>query len=121
MEVALKKQPTPATAPIAIAPPSPTKPEAGVTVASPATAPVMIPRTLARPWRHRSTTLQARAAVAAETCVAASVQPAVPLAASVLPALKPNQPTQSIPAPTTERVRLCGGIGTLGKPLRPPT
>ena len=52
--------------------------------------------------------------VAAEACVAVRVMPAAPLAARALPALKPNQPTQSIPAPTTERVRLWGIMGVWG-------
>ncbi len=58
--------------------------------------------------------VQTSAAVAAETCVASSVIPAAPFAPSALPALNPNQPTQSIPAPTADRVRLCGGMGVFG-------
>ena len=42
--------------------------------------------------------------------------PAAPSADSALPALKPNQPTQSMPAPVTVIVRLCGGIAVPGKP-----
>ena len=83
-------------------------------VARPATAPVMMPSTLALPWRCHSMNDQTDAAVAAETCVAVRVMPAVAFAASALPALNPNHPTQSIPAPTTESVRLCGGIGVVG-------
>src|SRR5262249_62171138 len=43
-----------------------------------------------------------------------------PSAASALPPLNPNQPTQSSPAPLTVIVRLCGSIGVSGKPLRLP-
>ncbi len=43
-----------------------------------------------------------------------------PLAASALPALKPNHPTHSIPAPIRVSVRLCGGIGSAGNPIRRP-
>src|SRR5512133_1168419 len=121
MAVALTKQTRAAVAPIAIAPATPTYPEAGVTVASPATAPVITPSTLGRPWRAHSTNIQTVAAVAADTWVAASVMPAVPFAASALPALNPNQPTHSMPAPTTESVRLCGIIGVVGYPFRLPT
>ena len=46
--------------------------------------------------------------------------PAEPSAASALPALKPNQPTQSMQAPVTVIVMLCGGIAVSGKPLRRP-
>ena len=41
--------------------------------------------------------------------------PAAPLAAIALPALKPNQPTQSMPAPVTVVGRLCGGMGVRRK------
>ena len=43
-------------------------------------------------------------------CVTSSAMPAVPSAASALPALKPNQPTHSMQAPVTVMVMLCGGI-----------
>src|SRR5262245_34694681 len=46
--------------------------------------------------------------------------PAEPFAATALPALKPYQPTQSSEAPITVMVRLCGGIGVVGKPERLP-
>ena len=46
--------------------------------------------------------------------------PAVPSAASWLPALKPNQPTHRRAAPMTVRGRLWGGMGTLRKPPRGP-
>ena len=36
------------------------------------------------------------------------------------PALKPNQPNHSRPAPSITRVRLCGRIGSLPKPTRVP-
>ena len=46
--------------------------------------------------------------------------PAVLLAAVAEPALKPNQPNHSRPAPIITRVRLCGRIGVLGQPTRLP-
>ena len=53
-------------------------------------------------------------------CVTSIAMPAAPFAASALPALKPNQPTQSSDAPVTVIVRLCGGIAVRGNPLRLP-
>ena len=41
-------------------------------------------------------------------------------AATAEPALKPNQPTHSMPAPVTVMVRLCGGMATEPKPRRGP-
>ena len=46
--------------------------------------------------------------------------PALPSAASALPPLKPNQPTQSMPAPVTVMVMLCGISRPPGKPWRGP-
>ncbi len=46
---------------------------------------------------------------------------AVPSAASSEPALKPNQPNQSRPAPIMTSGTLCGRIATLPKPTRLPT
>src|SRR5215475_1194761 len=45
---------------------------------------------------------------------------AEPLASNADPALKPNQPNHSIDAPIMVIVRLCGGIGSLPKPVRLP-
>src|ERR1043166_7043593 len=42
-------------------------------------------------------------------------------AATAEPALKPYQPTQSMPVPTIHSTRLCGGIGVLPKPRRGPS
>ena len=47
--------------------------------------------------------------------------PAAPSAARALPALKPNQPTQSMQAPVTVNGRLWGGIAVVGKPRRLPS
>ena len=46
---------------------------------------------------------------------------AVWLAPSAEPALKPNQPNHSSPAPSMTRVRLCGRIGSLPNPIRRPS
>ena len=55
------------------------------------------------------------------TVVFSQAWPAVPSAANSEPALKPNQPNHSRAAPSMTRVRLCGFIGSLPKPLRLPT
>src|SRR5580698_1522741 len=95
-----------------------TKPEAGVIATNPATAPEIPPSMLGLPeWSH-SPSIQLNAAVAAAKCVATKALVARPDAASALPALKPDQPTQSMQAPTTLSTRLCGLIGSDGYPER---
>jgi len=89
----------PAAAPIASEPIGPTKPEAGVIATRPATAPEQMPITVGLPrWNH-STSIHTKAAVAVANCVTAIAMPACSPAVTAEPALKPNQPTQSIPAP----------------------
>src|SRR5450631_1914140 len=93
-----------------------TKPEAGVMATNPATAPEIAPRMLGLPlWIH-STVIQASAAAAVAKWVATKALVASALAASALPALNPNQPTQSRHAPITLITRLCGFIGSVMKP-----
>src|SRR5579859_7136287 len=89
----------PAIKPIARAGIGPTKPAAGVIATSPATAPEIAPRALARPFLIHSATLQLIAAAAVAKCVATNALVASELAASALPALNPNHPTQSRHAP----------------------
>ena len=86
----------------------------------PATAPVTMPRTLGFPCLIHSITIQVIAAVAVENCVTSMAIPAAPSAATALPALNPNQPTHNIEAPTTVKVKLWGGIGVSGYPIRLP-
>src|SRR5882762_3632168 len=89
----------PAAAPMTSEPTGPTKPEAGVIATSPATAPEQIPITVGFPrWNH-STSIQTKAAVAVANWVTAIAMPACSPAVTAEPALKPNQPTQSNPAP----------------------
>ena len=76
---------------------------------SPATAPDAAPSTLGLP-RDDPSTAQASAPAAAAKCVAQNALDARPSDASSLPALKPNQPTHSMAAPSTVYVRLCGGM-----------
>src|SRR5262245_47865551 len=97
-----------------------TNPAAGVIATNPATAPEIAPRALALPFLNHSAALHPNAAAAAPKCVATNAFEANPSAANALPALNPNQPTQSRHAPIKLSTRLCGGIGCLGKPTRLP-
>src|SRR5512136_1386399 len=92
----------------------PTKPDAGVMATNPATAPEIEPRALGFPLRNHSTAVQLTAAPAAPKWVATKALVARLPAASALPALKPNQPTQSMQAPMKLKTTLCGGMGVLG-------
>src|SRR6476646_7308682 len=59
-------------------------------------------------------------AMAAARVVVAKALEATPSAATAEPALKPYQPTQSMPVPTAVRVRLWGAKFLTPKPLRLP-
>src|SRR5690348_11661582 len=98
----------------------PTKPAAGVIATSPATAPEIAPRALALPFLSHSAKLRLNAAAAAPKCVATNALEASEPAVSALPALKPNQPTDSKHARMKLSTTLCGGIGCFGKPIRFP-
>src|SRR5271169_4528460 len=87
---------------------------------SPATAPEIAPSTLALPRSNHSAADQPSAAAAAPKCVATKALVARAPAASALPALNPNQPTQSKQAPIVLSTTLCGGMGSLGNPKRLP-
>ena len=89
-------------------------------VPRPATIPVTTPSTLGLPNFSHSASIHASDPAAADKCVAIIAMPALPLAASALPALKPNQPTHNMPAPVTTVVMLWGGIAVVGKPWRGP-
>src|SRR6185369_14873564 len=91
-----------------------TKPDAGVMATRPATAPEIPPRTLGLPFLIHSANIQPKAAVAAAKWVATNALLASPEAASALPALKPNQPTQSRQAPMKLSTRLCGAVELSG-------
>src|SRR5215468_3550139 len=101
----------PATAPIKMAAIGVTNPAAGVIATSPATAPEAAPRTVGLPRDDHSVNIQPSAAAAVALLVVMKACAARPLAASALPALKPNQPNHSRLAPITVSGRLCGGIG----------
>src|SRR5438067_785471 len=94
-----------------------TYPEAGVMATRPATAPEAAPRTVGFPRLIHSVNIQPSAA---PVLVAVNALTARPLASSALPALNPNQPTQSSDAPITVIGRLCGCMGWCPKPRRLP-
>src|SRR6185436_6436429 len=107
--------------PTAIDPRGVTLPHAGVMATRPATAAVAPPRAVGLPRCSHSTTAHATTAVDAAVLVFRKASAASGLALSALPALKPNQPVHSRPAPTTQRGRLWGGIGSFPKPARLPS
>ena len=82
-----------------------TKPEAGVMVPRPATAPEIMPSTEGLPRVHHSSAIQVQAPALAARWVAMIAMTARPLAASAEPPLKPNQPTHNRPVPITAIVR----------------
>src|SRR6266446_4719116 len=111
----------PAATPITIAPVGSTYPQAGVITTSPATAPEQNPSTLAFPRNVYSSIAQVNDATAVASVVVMNAFAAIPSAPSALPALKPYQPTQSIPAPTMQSTMLCGAMISFRKPSRGPS
>src|SRR3989304_665063 len=89
-----------------------TKPEAGVIATRPATQPAAAPTTLGLPLISQLMPTHERAAAAAAVLVTVKALTACGLAAPALPALKPNQPNQRIPAPRMMKGALCGSIGS---------
>ena len=83
-----------------------TKPAAGVMATRPAMRPEHSPSSDGRPRTIHSPTIHDRAPAAAARCVTAIARPARPSAATAEPALKPNQPTHSMPAPAMVSPRL---------------
>src|SRR5262245_38708790 len=106
------RHPTPATAPRIAAPIGPAKPAAGVTATRPATAPDTRPRIEVLHLNTSSTIIHASAAAAVAMKVLLMARAAPPVDSRAEPALKPNQPTQSMAPPTQVSVTLCGGIGS---------
>src|SRR3990172_3691198 len=90
----------------------PTKPAAGVIVARPAMAPVAAPNIVGLPRGYHSTNIQVRVADTAAVWVVTNAMVASPPEDRALPALKPNQPNQRSPAPSTVIGRSWGGMGS---------
>src|SRR5690606_27233810 len=83
-------------------------PAAGVIPTRPATAPVAPPTAVAFLVTIHSMRSHAITAAAVAIWVVNAAKPAEALAAAALPALKPNQPTQSREAPITVKGTLWG-------------
>src|SRR5690349_18765031 len=96
------------------------KPHAGVTTTSPATAPEQKPSTLGFLRMMYSSPAHVNDATAVASVVVVNAFAEIPSAATAEPALKPYQPTQSMPVPTMQSTIECGGIGVLPKPRRGP-
>src|SRR6266571_2597891 len=95
-----------------------TKPEAGVTAASPAIDPVMAPVAVGLPSIAQLTPIHARRANDPPSIVFTNANAATPFAASALPALKPNQPNHRRPAPRATYGTLCGATLSPADTLR---
>ena len=113
-------QTTAATRPMMIADVVVTYPAQGVTVASPATAPVTPPRTVGWPSCRCSSSSQTSMAAAAAMWVLTRAWAATPSALSPSPALNPNQPNQRIPAPMITSGIECGSGAWSGQARRLP-
>ena len=108
-------------APTKIAPIGVTEEQDGVMATRPATTPDAAPSDVAWPSRILSVASQPSAAAPVATMVVTQTSAAWPLAASAEPALNPNQPNHSRPAPIMTSGRLCGRIGSRPKPRRLPS
>src|SRR5262245_47843131 len=110
----------PAATPIKSEPPAVTNPHAGVITTNPATAPEQKPSTLGLPLSSHSAIGQTNEATAVAIVVVMKALAATASAATALPALKPYQPTHSIPVPTMHNTRLWGAMFCFPKPRRLP-
>ena len=75
-----------------------------------------MPTTVGLPRAAHSTNIQVSAATAVAICVTVIAMPACRPAVTAEPALKPNQPTQSIEAPMKVKTTLCAGPLSLRGP-----
>src|SRR4051812_20617127 len=98
----------PAITPMMIAPTGVTKPAGGVIPAKPPTAPEQKRRTVGLPRVIHSAAGQAGQATAVAMVVVMNALAAMLSAATALPALKPYQPTHSMPVPTMVKTKLWG-------------
>src|SRR5829696_7813831 len=86
----------------------PTNPAAGVTATRPTTIAVADPTAVGLPVRAMSRNVHATSVPAGASIVVVNASAAMPLAPSALPALKPNHPNHSSPAPSSVNGTLCG-------------
>src|SRR5713226_2473482 len=98
-----------------------TNPAAGVMPTKPTTSPVAAPTAVAFPVRATSSAAPVTRAIAAAVLVFVNASAAMPFAASAEPALKPNQPNHSSPAPSSTSGTLCGTIAVRLKSFRGPS
>src|SRR4249920_377338 len=103
------------------APDGDTNPAPGVITTRPATAPEQKPRMVGLPRVTHSRAGHTAQATAVASVVVVKALAAMPSAATALPALKPYQPTHSMPVPTIVSVKLCGTNARVPKPLRLPS
>src|SRR5262245_15696463 len=90
-----------------------TNPAAGVTATRPTTIAVAAPTAVGLPVRTASRIVHTTSVPAGASIVVTNARPAIGLAASALPALKPNQPNHSTPAPRSTNGTLWGTIDVL--------
>src|SRR5881628_1497023 len=83
-------------------------PAAGVIATSPTTIAVAAPTAVGLPDRIMSRNVQTTSVAAGASIVVTNASAAIGLAASALPALNPNHPNQSNPAPSSVNGMLCG-------------
>src|SRR5215213_209157 len=95
-------------APRAIALMGPTNPAAGVTATRPTTMAVAEPTAVGLPVRAISRNVQATSVPAGASMVVVKASAAIGFAPRALPALKPNHPNHSRPAPRSVKGTLCG-------------
>src|SRR5947207_15631903 len=86
----------------------PTKPAAGVMATRPTTMAVAAPTAVVLFDRTASRIVQTTRVAAGASIVAVKARAAMLFAASALPALNPNQPNHSRPAPRSVNGTLCG-------------
>ena len=84
------------------------KPAAGVMATRPTTMAVAAPTAVDLPRRNQSSSVHTTSVPAGASIVVTNARPAIGLAASALPALKPNHPNQSRPEPSSTSGTLCG-------------
>ena len=87
----------------------------------PAMAPEDAPTRVGLPSRIFSTISHPSTAAAVQIWVLMKARPVIESAVSSEPALKPNQPNHSRPAPSATSGTLCGFIASRGQPIRLPS
>src|SRR3954464_4072710 len=97
------------------------KPQARVMATRSETAPEDAPTRVGLPSRSHSTTHQPQSAAAVASWVFTKANAVVPSTVSSEPALKPNQPNHSRPAPSATNGTLCGRMLSRGQPTRLPS